>query len=150
VLVSPQCPEGAWWSEDAQIATLDALLDDIVARYRIDKDRVYVTGLSMGGYGTWRLAMTYPQRFAAIAPICGAGEPDEAEKIKHLPVWVFHGADDSVVPLERSQEMVDALKACGGNVHFTVYPDTNHNSWTPTYANPEFFDWLLAQKRSTR
>jgi len=127
---------------------LNALLDDLSARLRVDEARVYVTGLSMGGFGTWALAAEYPDRFAAIAPICGRGEPDTVERIKHLPVWVFHGADDEVVPLEASQSMVDALEACGGNVKFTVYPDTGHNSWSATYGDPAFYEWLLRQRRA--
>jgi len=148
VIVSPQCPENDWWSSESQINVLNVLLDDIVSQYRIDKDRIYVTGLSMGGYGTWKLALDYPNRFAAIAPICGQGSPEDAGKIKHLPVWVFHGAKDEVVPLKHSEEMVDALKKIGGNVKFTVYPDAGHDSWTDTYNNSELFDWFLKHRRS--
>jgi predicted peptidase len=106
-----------------------------------------VTGLSMGGFGTWQLACEYPQRFAAIAPVCGGGEPGLASRIAHLPVWVFHGAKDTVVPLERSQEMVTALKQAGGEPTLTVYPDAGHDSWSATYANPELYDWFLAHTR---
>jgi len=148
IIVSPQCPEKGWWASDLQIAALSALLDDIVARYRVDVDRIYVTGLSMGGFGTWRLAVDYPRRFAAIAPICGSGDPAKAERIKHLPVWVFHGAKDGTVPLRASEAMVAALKKAGGNVRFTVYPDAGHDSWTETYNNPELYEWLLKQKRA--
>lgn len=147
ILVSPQCPAEGWWSDDVQAGVLDALLDDVAGRYRVDKDRVYVTGLSMGGFGTWRLAVDHPDRFAAIIPVCGKGEPAKAQRIKDLPVWVFHGADDDAVPLSGSQDMVDALKACGSNVKFTIYPNTGHNCWSATYANPEVYDWLLSQKR---
>jgi len=150
VIVSPQCPEDAWWSDGPQIQTLNALLDDIVARYRIDEDRIYVTGLSMGGFGTWRLACEYPDRFAAIAPICGGGEPYRARALKHLPVWVFHGAKDDVVPLQASQVMVDALKKAEGNVEFTVYPEAGHDSWTETYNNPALYEWFLKHTRSHR
>ena len=143
ILVSPQCPKNEWWSTDV----LNALIDDVVSRYRVDEDRVYVTGLSMGGYGTWHLAIEYPDRFAAIAPICGGGPPDKACKIKHIPVWVFHGARDKTVPLKKSKEMVDALKECGGNVMFTVYPETDHDSWTETYNNPELYEWFLIHRR---
>jgi predicted peptidase len=100
VVLSPQCPEDGWWSDEPRIEMLDALLDHIVNRYRIDLDRIYVTGLSMGGYGTWRLAAEYPDRFAAIAPICGGGDPRDAARISQLPIWVFHGAKDNVVALE--------------------------------------------------
>ena len=148
IIVSPQCPAGGWWSNDLQIAALNALLDDVVARYRVDADRIYVTGLSMGGFGTWRLACDYPGRFAAIAPICGGGDPARVERIKHLPVWVFHGAKDETVPLRASEAMVDALKKAGGNVRFTVYPEAGHDSWTETYNNTELYEWLLKQKRA--
>ena len=147
VIVSPQCPENNSWSGELEIAALNALLNDIVSRYRIDTDRVYVTGLSMGGFGTWRLALEYPDRFAAIAPICGKGDPAKADRIKHLPAWVFHGAKDPLVPLSGSQDMVDALKKCGGDVRLTVYPEAGHDSWTETYNNPELYEWFLKHTR---
>lgn len=143
VCVSPQCREDSWW--DA--TQLLALLDEIVRTHNIDEDRIYVTGLSMGGFGTWALAARTPDRFAAIAPICGGGERFHARRIPHLPTWVFHGAKDTTVPLERSQQMVDVLKEEGGNPKFTIYPDAAHDSWTETYNNPEFYEWLLAQRR---
>jgi predicted peptidase len=123
------------------------LLDDIIRTYRVDRDRVYLTGLSMGGFGTWDLAAAHPEKFAAIAPICGGGNPQNAKKLARLPIWVFHGAKDPTVPIERSREMVEALKAAGANVKFTVYPEAQHDSWTETYNNPEFYQWLLEQKR---
>jgi predicted peptidase len=143
VVVSPQCAKEKRWNAEA----LGKLLDEVVAKHRVDKDRVYVTGLSMGGAGTWRLAAAYPDRFAAIMPICGGGDPKTAERIKHIPTWVFHGAKDQAVKLQRSEEMVDALKAAGGKPEFTVYPDANHDSWTETYNNPKVYDWLLKHKR---
>jgi predicted peptidase len=146
VMVSPQCPGDGWWSSARQIATLGALLDTIEARYRIDRRRIYVTGLSMGGFGTWGLAAAHPHRFAAIVPICGGGHPREAASIAHLPVWVFHGARDDAVPLARSQEMVAALKQAGGKPRFTVYPAAGHDSWTATYAKPALYRWLLQQR----
>ncbi len=142
IVVSPQSPGRGWNPE-----TLNALLDRIILDYRVDRDRVYLTGLSMGGYGTWALAAAHPERFAAIAPICGGGNPRDAEKLKALPIWVFHGAKDPTVPLARSQEMVDALKQAGSDVKLTVYPDAVHDSWTQTYDNPELFAWFLAHKR---
>ena len=143
IVVSPQCAPDAWWSNDI----LCALLDEIMARYGVDTDRVYVTGLSMGGYGTWELATACPERFAAIAPVCGGGHFIRAQRLKHVPAWVFHGAKDDVVPVEKSGEMVRALTACGGSVKFTVYPDAAHDSWTQTYDNPELYDWFLEQRR---
>lgn len=143
VVVSPQCPADQWWEP----VSLTALLDEVVARHRIDKQRVYVTGLSMGGFGTWALAAHTPDRFAAIAPICGGGEPFMARRIRQIPAWVFHGAKDEVVALDRSERMVEALQRAGGNVQLTVYPDAGHDSWTETYNNPQFYEWLLAQQR---
>jgi predicted peptidase len=101
----------------------------------------------MGGYGTWHLAAAQPQRFAAIAPICGGGNPTQAPKLKNLPVWAFHGAKDDVVPLSESEIMVSALQGCGGNVKFTVYPEAKHDSWTQTYNNPELYQWFLQHRR---
>ena len=147
IMLSPLCPKGGWWPSPAQAGVLKALLDEIVEKYRVDEDRIYVTGLSMGGFGAWSLADAFPDRFAAIAPVCGGGEPITVEWIKHIPVWVFHGAKDTAVPLERAQEMVTALEARGANVKFTVYPDTGHDSWDPAYANPALYEWLLVQKR---
>ncbi len=145
VVLSPQCPEEATWWDYRLI--LKALLDEIVARYAIDKRRIYLTGLSMGGYGTWGMAMAYPKLFAAIAPICGGGFPEFAHLLKDVPVWAFHGAEDDVVKLEANQRMVDALRACGGNVRFTVYPGVGHDSWTQTYDNPELYEWFLQHRR---
>ncbi|MGD9899809.1 MAG: prolyl oligopeptidase family serine peptidase [Calditrichaceae bacterium] len=143
IVLSPQCHENQRWS----IEFLNALLNETVSRYEIDENRLYVTGLSMGGFGTWELALKYPDRFAAIAPVCGGADPKKAFLIKHLPVWAFHGAKDKIVPVERSMAMVDALKILGGNVKFTVYPDIGHDSWTQTYENQELYDWLLRHHR---
>ncbi len=146
IVVSPQAPAEQWWST----VFLDALLQEITATYRVDMDRVYATGLSMGGFGTWDLAMTFPDRFAAIAPICGGGNAYSVCVIKDLPIWNFHGAKDPVVPLARSQEMVDALQRCSGDVRFTIYPDAGHDAWTETYDNPALYEWLLAHRRQPR
>ncbi|MEW5745224.1 MAG: prolyl oligopeptidase family serine peptidase [Nitrospirota bacterium] len=143
IAVSPQCPEGEYWIPDM----LAVLLDEVEAEHRVDRDRISLTGISMGGYGAWRMAMDYPDRFAALAPICGGGDPDEVCRIKHLPVWAFHGARDRVVPLSESEEMVNALRSCGGTVRFTVYPDAGHDAWTVTYNNPELYAWLLQHRR---
>jgi predicted peptidase len=144
IIVSPQCPKDDWWNEKLELLT--NLLDDIVARYDVDRERIYLTGLSMGGYGTWALASKYPDRFAAIAPICGGGRRFMAHRLKDLPVWAFHGAKDEVVPVRESVEMVNAVKAYGGNARLTVYPDAGHDSWTETYNNQELYDWLLEHR----
>lgn len=143
VVLSPQVPEGGTWQTDM----LDALLDEVTANYAVDPDRIYVTGLSMGGYGTWKLAIRYPDRFAAIAPISGGGERWAACSLRNLPVWVFHGAKDPVVPIERDRDMVDRLRECGGNVRFTIYPDAGHDAWTETYDNPALYEWFLQHRR---
>jgi predicted peptidase len=143
IVVSPQSPQRGWQAE-----TLNGLLDDVMAKYKVDKDRVHVTGLSMGGYGTWALATAHPERFAAIVPICGGGNPPDASKIKDIPVWIFHGAKDTTVPPSRSEAMEKALKEAGAKeVKFTLYPDAGHDSWTATYNNPEVWEWLLKHKR---
>jgi predicted peptidase len=122
---------------------LAALLDEIEANYKVDKKRIYVTGLSMGGYGTWALTAYQPNRFAAIAPICGGGEPFMTRLYSHVPTWAFHGDKDDVVPLARSESMIEGLKRANGNVKFTVYPGVGHDSWTETYNNEELYQWLL-------
>jgi predicted peptidase len=142
IVVLPQAPQRGWRPE-----ALNALLDDVVANYKVDNDRIYLTGLSMGGFGTWALAAARPERFAAIVPICGGGNPAMAKKIKDIPTWVFHGGKDRAVPLKRSEDMVKALKDAGGNPKFTVYPDAGHDSWTKAYNDPELYRWLLEQKR---
>jgi predicted esterase len=141
IAISPQCPEGSWWPD--KIGALKRMLDEVEQKYPVDPDRIYLTGLSMGGYGVWSLAMACPGRFAAIAPICGGGNPEKAYLLKKVPVWVFHGAEDPLVSLESSEKMVKALKTGGGEVRFTVYPDTGHDSWTKTYENPELYQWFL-------
>jgi len=155
IIVSPQCPEGKIWSNDLLIA----LLDNVESKYAIDKKRVYLTGLSMGGFGTWSLGITYPERFAAMAPVCGGGETilitlaqyfDSAQlaRMKTLGVWAFHGGKDPTVATEESTHMVDSLKKAGcTDVKLTIYPEAGHDSWTQTYANPELFQWFLQHSR---
>ncbi len=146
VVVSPQCPDDTWWNP----LHLTEVLDEVVGKCKVDEERIYVTGLSMGGFGTWALAAHTPERFAALAPICGGGNPIWAERLAHVPIWVFHGAKDDVVPIRRSEEMVEALEQKGGSVQFTVYPEAEHDAWTETYANDGLYEWLLEQKRETK
>jgi len=144
IIVSPQAPDaGAGWDPN----TLYFLLQDVKAKYRVDADRVYLTGLSMGGFGAWALAIKHPEEFAALVPICGGGDTADIWKLRNMPVWCFHGALDNVVPLARDQVMIDALRRYNPSTKFTVYPDANHNSWTVTYENDSLYQWLLAQKR---
>jgi predicted peptidase len=143
ILVSPQCPADEYWS----VPILKALLDKILTEDRVDRSRIYLTGLSMGGNASWRMASTYPDVFAAIAPVCGWGDPASVLPLRGVPVWAFHGKKDPVIAFARGETMVKALKAAGGNVRLTAYPDAEHDSWTQTYGNPEFYEWLLAQKK---
>lgn len=144
ILVAPQCPPQAWWNPHQ---LLD-LLDDVAAKYPVDPDRVCLTGLSMGGFGSWQLACLAPERFAAVAPVCGGGDETDAARLKDLPVWAVHGGKDDVVPPSLSTDMAEALRALQGRVRFTLYPDAGHDSWTAFYDNPEFYRWLLRQRRN--
>jgi predicted peptidase len=150
IVIAPQCPWDTWWPELAD--SLAQLLDECADRYAIDPKRLYLTGLSMGGFGAWYLATAWPQKFAAIAPICGGGYwfhgfPQRVCVLKETPVWAFHGAKDDVVPVAASEQMVSALRECGGKVELTVYPDAGHDSWTITYNNPELYRWFLQHVR---
>ncbi len=143
IVISPQTGERRW-----SASSLDALLTHVLKKYKVDKQRVYLTGLSLGGYGTWSLASRFPERFAAIVPICGGGSQAQMEQLKNTPVWVFHGAKDETVSIKESERLVEALKTVDGNVKFTVYPEAGHDAWTETYNNPNLYQWLLQQKRS--
>ncbi|MHC4511731.1 MAG: carboxylesterase family protein [Planctomycetota bacterium] len=145
IVVSPQCPEGDWWTSKTEV--LIHLLDEIIARYDVDTERIYLTGVSMGGYGSWALASEYPDRFAAVVPICGGGSRMMSLTLEDVPIWAFHGAKDSHVPVEESKEVVDAINARSGNAKLTIYPDASHDSWTETYNNQELYDWLLKHRR---
>jgi predicted peptidase len=152
VVISPQCPSGQTWEKEALIE----LVDKAIKKYRIDPDRVYLTGLSMGGFGSWSLATAYPDRFAAVAPICGGGNvidvllPQKGKEaaLKSVPIWAFHGGKDPVVKLEESERMIDAFKRAGNkDVKLTVYPEAQHDSWTETYNNEELYKWFLEHTR---
>jgi len=143
IVVSPQCPLGTWWDDEAVLA----LADEISARHRVDPARVHLTGLSMGGYGTWSIAVKNPSRFASVVPICGGGDEATAAKLRSLPIRCFHGAADAAVPVERSRSMVAAVKAAGGDPTYTEYEGVGHDSWTPAYRDPATLDWLFRQRR---
>jgi predicted peptidase len=148
ILVSPQCPSAQWWTWPQLCTALSRLLDEVESTYAVDPERISVTGLSMGGFGTWSLAIAYPRRFAAIVPISGpADDRDRICAIRHLPVWAFHNEQDSIVPLQGMVETVNALQACGGNITLTIYPGVGHNAADSAYADPELYRWLLSQRR---
>lgn len=153
IVISPQCPVDQVWDDDAVLALFDA----VNAELKVDRTRVYLTGLSMGGYGTWSLAMKYPQRFAAIVPICGGGRlldilisrgPARAA-LQTLGVRAFHGAKDPTVPVSESERMIETLRRAGAkDIELKVYPETKHDSWTETYASAELYEWLLKHSRA--
>ena len=145
ILLCPQCPENIVWNNI--VLTLKALVDKIAAQYSADPDRIVCTGLSMGGFGTWEMGVTYPDYFAAIAPVCGGGFSWRAALLKDMPVWAFHGDADNVVPISYSETMVEAIKKSGGNVKFTVFPGVNHNSWDSAYQTTDVVKWLTEQRK---
>ena len=160
-VVAPQCPEGMQWVDTPWSAdshkmpekptpalqqSLD-LLSALAMEFPIDENRIYITGLSMGGFGAWDAVQRHPKRFAAVVPICGGGDPAFAKAIFTLPVWAFHGDKDEAVKVRRSRDMIEALKAAGGTPKYTEYPGVGHNSWTAAYADPDLYKWLFAQKR---
>jgi len=143
ILLSPQSIHGGWYPK-----LIVELIDHVSSTLPVDRDRVYLTGCSMGGHGTWNIASSYPDRFAAIVPLCGGGDPRHAKRLAGIPIWAFHGAKDNTVRLASGQTMVDAVKKCGGNVKFTIYPDGGHIIDDMTYRNDQLYTWLLAQRRS--
>ena len=164
-VVYPQCPEAARWVEapwsDGQYdltqvpmsAPMTAALELLTAleqEFSIDTGRRLVTGLSMGGYGTWDAILRYPDRFAGAMPICGGGDPRQAAAARRVPVWAFHGAKDEVVPASASRTMVQALRKAGGRVRYTEYAGVGHNAWDKTFADPRALTWLLTQRRAAR
>lgn len=166
VIVMPQCRKDAWWTQPKMEAQAMEALRRSMKEFKGDPSRVYLTGLSMGGYGTFYLAAKHPGKWAAAAPICGGvrlprrpGVPeqpdaptdpyaDTAAKIGKTPMWIFHGADDRVVPASESQKMNEALQAAGGVVKYTEYPGVDHNSWDRAYAEEELMKWMLSQRLS--
>lgn len=143
IIVAPQTPLDEFWDADM----LSALVDHLLEELPVDRERVYLTGLSLGGYGTWDLAIRRPEIFAAIAPICGPGKPSQAAKLKDMPIWAFHGAKDPLVSLASMTEMINALYAAGIDARFTIYPDLEHDSWTKTYENPQLYEWFLSHRK---
>lgn len=161
-VVAPQCRDGKRWADcdwsDAKsvpqkpeptvdLAAAVAAIDEVLKAEPVDPDRVYLTGLSMGGYGSWDLAARMPERFAAVVPICGGGDEATAGKLARLPIWCFHGDDDEVVPAARSRSMVEAVKAAGGSVRYTEFKGVKHDSWTPAYRDPATLEWVFQQRR---
>lgn len=163
IIVAPQLPYNAQWvvnippnpqtykmSDQPSLAiklTIE-LMNDIIKNLPVDNNRIYVTGLSMGGFGTWDLIQRLPNTFAAAIPVCGGGDKNQAENIKHIPIWAFHGNKDTVVEPSRTREMISAINKAGGNPKYTEYPNVAHDSWTPTYSNQKVLKWLFSQTKS--
>lgn len=159
-VVAPQCPDGKRWvevdwtldahkqpDESISLVLTRELLSALQKEFRVDSKRIYVTGLSMGGFGTWDLITRTPDVFAAAAPICAGADEALADRVTKLPIWAFHGDKDGVVKVARSRKMIAAIEKAGGKPKYTEYPGVDHNSWTRTYADPEFMVWLFAQRR---
>lgn len=144
VLLAPQCPPGVWWDPDLVLG----LIDEIIEKHDIDPDRVHLTGISMGGYGSWAILAKAPDRFASAVPICGGGDPETVATFKDVPIWAFHGDADSVVPAEKTREMEKALREAGAkDLHATYYEGVGHDSWTRTYDNPAVYAWMMQRSR---
>ena len=146
VLASPKCPTGFYWRGNVVIG----LIDHLIENYSIDPNRIYLTGLSMGGYGTWQISHEYPERFAAVAPVCGGGlfvSPYFMDRLKNLPVWAFHDKRDDVIPYQESVSMVEGVNAAGGNAKLTTFDEGKHNISEEAYNNDELYDWFLKHSK---
>lgn len=163
IVMAPQCPTGDRWSnfvgdrqkEPLQLAGNPArplemtmqVLDQVIEESAVDTSRIYITGLSMGGFGTWDALARWPERFAAGVPVCGGGAPSTVKQIADIPIWAFHGAEDATVPPELSREMILALQDAGARPGYTEYPGVGHFSWIQAYSDPYMMDWLFSQKK---
>ena len=158
-LLAPQCPANEWWIDvewgqpkpgmtptiSDRLAAVVGACDRVLAQHPIDAQRQYLTGISMGGFGTWDLAIRFPERWAAALPVCGGGDAEHAERMVNLPIWAFHGDRDDVVPPFYSREMIQALREAGGNPNYTELRGVGHDSWTPAYRQSEALDWMFRQ-----
>lgn len=163
-VLAAQCPENIMWASHnwqgnrlvmkemptRPMAMLIALIQEVEKNFPVDPDRIYVTGVSMGGYGTWDLLARFPGRFAAAVPICGGGDPETAASFHHVPIWAFHGALDRIVPASQSRIMIRALREAGAAPGYTEYPDVGHDSWTFAYRDPYLLPWLFSRELKRR
>ncbi|MDD3807599.1 MAG: prolyl oligopeptidase family serine peptidase [Candidatus Marinimicrobia bacterium] len=161
-VLAPQCPEDSFWVEtpwnsleykitpepSQPLKNVYALVLELMDSLPIDSERIYITGLSMGGFGTWDMLARWPELFAAGVPICGGGDAETVPRFAHIPLWIFHSADDPVVPVEFSRRMVDALEKADASFHYTEYKDAGHASWKRAYEEPELLPWLFSQRKS--
>jgi predicted peptidase len=163
-LLAPQCPAEVWWAPldretmnlmpgakpAAPLQRVMKLVEEVMKQQPVEPDRFYVTGLSMGGYGTWSMLATVPEKIAAAVPVCGGGDPETAARFATVPVWAFHGGKDGVVPLAASERMVAAMKKAGREAKLTVYPEVGHDSWTATYRDGKMLEWMFGRRRGER
>ena len=152
IIIAPQCPLNLWWSDPLPVELLSKLVNDIVMKYGIHKNNVFCTGLSMGGYGTLALSIKNPKLFSAIIPICGGMDIKnffDILNLKDLPIWLFHGDKDEVIPLENSQSIYKVLKPVNKNIKLTVYKGVDHNSWDRAYDDNELYKWMLSHKETS-
>jgi predicted peptidase len=145
IVVSPQAPKGYFWFRESNM--MQAILDEVMKSYRVDKQRVCVTGNSMGAFGAVVLVAREPKRFASLVPICGGVDYVDSLRLRDVPIWAFHGEKDPIVPVEESRRLVRLVNEIGGNARLTIYPDLGHNCWDRAYNDPALWDWILAQKR---
>lgn len=145
IIVAPQCKADTWFDVMEQLVFY---ISNIIKQEDVDSDRVYLSGVSMGGYACWTVAMMHPEWFAAIVPVCGGGMYWNAEKLKDIPVWAFHGEEDDVIFVQESINMINAVNNAGGSAKLTIYPNIKHDSWKQAFGNDEIYNWLLKQKRS--
>jgi len=145
IVAAPQCLPGTGWEPESVVA----FIEHVASKYRADRSRIYLIGTRMGGYGTWHTAAVHPELFAAIVPICGGGDPEQAASLANMPIWAFHGANDDVVPLTQSERMVEAIREAGGKPRFTVLPDAGHAIGESTYRRSELWEWLFKQRNTS-
>jgi len=146
ILVAPQCPLDRYWSEPELVDGLIDIQKSCFQKFNVNTERFYVTGLSMGGYGTYALASKIPHKIAAAVPICGAADLKTIHKMKNIPTWIFHGDQDQVIPVKNSLDAFEILEPINPNVHMTIYEGIGHDSWTETYQNPDVLDWMLSKQ----
>jgi predicted peptidase len=163
-MIAPQCAKGYNWMDTdwkktshiqtpkptVYLARVMLLLDSLINKLNIDTNRIYITGLSMGGFGVWDAISRWPYKFAAAVPVCGGGDTTKAELIKDIPIWAFHGANDIRVLTDNSRFMIENIRKAGGKPKYTEYPDTGHDSWVKAYAETEMFKWLFSQSKANK
>lgn len=162
-VVAPQCPKNIMWANfegsngnrkvretpSRPMQMVINLIEQVIKEYPIDESRIYITGLSMGGFATWELLARFPEKFAAAVPVCGGGAPSTANAFSHVPIWAFHGAKDKIVVPAESRRMIQALREAGASPGYTEYPDVEHNSWVYAYDEPHLIHWMFRQKLET-